>query len=74
MVRARWFPGFPMPGSPAEPNAWFRATLGALLERLAAGELTPVVAERIPLVDAVRAHQPLARGGHAGKTVLVAGT
>ena len=33
--------------------------------------IKPVVAERIPLVDAVRAHQLLERGGHAGKVVLV---
>lgn len=50
---------------------WAAATLGELLDALAAGELHPVVAERIPLAEAGRAHALLERGGHAGKVVLV---
>ncbi len=61
----------PLPGDPAKPNAWYRDTLSGLLQLLAAGKLRPIVAERIPLVDAARAHQLLERGGHAGKLVLV---
>ena len=53
-------------------NAWYRETLTELLELLAAGTIEPVVAERIPLVEAARAHELLERGGHAGKVVLVA--
>jgi NADPH:quinone reductase-like Zn-dependent oxidoreductase len=44
-----------------------------LLDSLAAGGITPVVAERFPLVEAARAHELLERGGYAGKVVLVAG-
>ena len=51
---------------------WYRATLAELLELLAAGELRPVVAARIPLTEASRAHELLERGGYAGKVVLVA--
>ncbi len=56
-----------------EDNAWYRETLTELLDSLAAGEIKPVVAERIPLVEAARAHELLERGGHAGKVVLVTG-
>ena len=52
-------------------NAWYRETLTVLLDSLAAGRIKPVVAERIPLVEAVRAHELLERGGYAGKEVLV---
>jgi NADPH2:quinone reductase len=33
----------------------------------------PVVAQRLPLAEARRAHEVLGRGGVTGKTVLVAG-
>jgi NADPH:quinone reductase-like Zn-dependent oxidoreductase len=52
-------------------NAWYRATLTELLALLAAGRIKPVVAERIPLAEAARAHELLERGGHAGKVILV---
>jgi NADPH:quinone reductase-like Zn-dependent oxidoreductase len=45
--------------------------LTELLDLLAAGEIKPAVAERIPLVEAARAHELLERGGYAGKMVLV---
>jgi NADPH2:quinone reductase len=45
--------------------------LTELLDLLAAGKIKPVVADRIPLVEAVRAHELLERGGYAGKVVLV---
>ncbi len=54
-------------------NARYRATLAELLAALAAGRLKPVVAERIPLAEAARAHEVLERGGYAGKVVLVVG-
>jgi NADPH:quinone reductase-like Zn-dependent oxidoreductase len=54
-------------------NAWYRETLSALLNHLARGELAPLVASRIPLAEASRAHELLERGGHAGKVVLVTG-
>jgi NADPH2:quinone reductase len=54
-----------------EDNAWYRATLTDLLDLLAEGRLQPVVAARIPLVGARRAHELLERGGYAGKVVLI---
>jgi NADPH:quinone reductase-like Zn-dependent oxidoreductase len=55
----------------SKDNAWYRATLTELLDLLAAGKIKPVVAERIPLAEAARAHELLERGGYAGKVVLV---
>ncbi len=52
-------------------NAWYRETLAQLLDWLAAGKISPVVAMRIPLAEAARAHALLERGGYAGKVVLV---
>jgi NADPH2:quinone reductase len=54
-------------------NEWYRQTLTELLDSLAAGRIKPVVAERVPLVDAARAHEILERSGHTGKVVLVTG-
>ena len=55
----------------AEDNAWYRETLAKLLDLLAAGKVKPVVAERIPLTEAARAHELLERGRYAGKVILV---
>jgi NADPH:quinone reductase-like Zn-dependent oxidoreductase len=52
-------------------HARYRATLTSLLDHLAAGKLRPVVAERLPLGRAARAHEMVERGGHRGKVVLV---
>jgi NADPH:quinone reductase-like Zn-dependent oxidoreductase len=52
-------------------DGWYHETLTELLDSLAAGRLKPVVAERIPLIEAVHAHELLERGGYAGKVVLV---
>ena len=51
-----------------------RESLLALFALLEAGKIKPVVTERVPLTEAVRAHELLERGGHAGKVVLVANT
>lgn len=59
--------------TPNAGKAWNRETLTALLDSLAAGNIKPMVAERIPLAEAARAHELLERGGHAGKVVLVSG-
>jgi NADPH:quinone reductase-like Zn-dependent oxidoreductase len=61
----------PMPPNSSKPIDWYRETLGLLLDHLARGEIRPTVAARVPLVEAVAAHQLLERGGHAGKVVLV---
>lgn len=52
-------------------NAWYQKTLMELLDLLAEGKIKPIVAERIPLAEAARAHELLERGGYAGKVVLV---
>jgi NADPH2:quinone reductase len=57
----------------SKDNAWYRATLAELLDLLAAGEIKPLVAERLPLVEAARAHEILECGGYAGRVVLVTG-
>lgn len=54
-------------------NAWYRRTLAELLDYLAAGKIAPVIAERIPLAEAARAHELIERGGYSGKVVLVTG-
>jgi NADPH:quinone reductase len=61
----------PMPPNGAEPNAWYRETLAVLFDYLARGKIHPIVADRIPLLEAARAHELLERGGYAGKVVLV---
>ena len=55
----------------SKDNAGYRETLAELLDLLAAGKLKPVVAARIPLAEAARAHELLERGGYAGKVVLM---
>jgi NADPH:quinone reductase-like Zn-dependent oxidoreductase len=53
-------------------KASYRETLSKLLDLLAEGRIKPVVADRIPLIDAAREHERLERGGYAGRIVLVA--
>ena len=52
---------------------WYRETLTEFLDLLAEGKINPVVAERIPLLEAAHAHELMERGGYAGKVVLVTG-
>ena len=59
---------------PFEHHDWYRDTLSELLELGATGGLEPVIAERIPLTEARRAHELLERGGYAGKVVLTTGS
>ncbi|MEJ2550455.1 MAG: zinc-binding dehydrogenase [Anaerolineales bacterium] len=54
-------------------NALYRQTLTDLLDLLVAGKIKPLIAARIPLAEAARAHELLERGGYAGKVVLVTG-
>lgn len=61
----------PLTSDIGKDHHWYRETLTELLNLLAAGRIKPVVAERIPLAEAARAHELLERGGHAGKVVLV---
>ena len=52
-------------------HGWYRATLTRLLDLLARGTIRPVVAERLPLAEARRAHELLEAGDIGGKIVLV---
>ncbi|HEX4981712.1 MAG TPA: medium chain dehydrogenase/reductase family protein [Ilumatobacteraceae bacterium] len=60
----------PVGGGPRYPD-WFREDFGALLELLRAGKIHPVVAERLPLTEARRAHEMLEQTAATGKLVLV---
>jgi NADPH2:quinone reductase len=50
---------------------WFREDFLALLELLRRGRIHPVVAERLPLIEARHAHELLGRTAAVGKLVLV---
>ena len=50
---------------------WFREDATALFKLLAERQIKPLVAERIPLVEARRAHENLGQGGITGKQVLI---
>jgi len=52
-------------------DQWYRTTLAHLLDLLATGQVKPLVADRVPMIEAARAHEILERGGHAGKVVLI---
>jgi len=51
--------------------AWFRHDLLTLLELLEQGKLKPLIAQRLPLQEARRAHEMLGEGGVLGKIVLL---
>jgi NADPH:quinone reductase-like Zn-dependent oxidoreductase len=57
-------------GGPRDP-AWFREDFRALLDLLREHKIHPVVAERLPLSDARRAHELLESSASTGKLVLV---
>jgi NADPH2:quinone reductase len=63
-------PALPVGGGPRNPE-WFREDFRALLELLRDGKIHPVVAERLPLSDARRAHELLQSSADKGKLVLV---
>ena len=60
----------PVGGGPRYPD-WFREDFLALLGLLRADKIHPVVAERLPLNEARRAHEMLERSAATGKLVLV---
>jgi NADPH:quinone reductase len=60
----------PVGGGPRDPD-WFREDFLALLELLRADKIHPVVAARLPLADARRAHELLEQSASVGKLVLV---
>ena len=57
-------------GEPRYPE-WFREDFATLLELLRADKIHPVVAERLPLTEARRAHELLEHSAATGKLVLV---
>src|SRR5512136_1298420 len=50
---------------------WFRQDLITLIDLLQQKKIKPLIAHRLPLVEARRAHELLAKGGVEGKIVLV---
>jgi NADPH:quinone reductase-like Zn-dependent oxidoreductase len=53
--------------------AWFREDLSTLFELLRQRKIEPLIAQRLPLAEARRAHELLGRGGLTGKIVLECG-
>jgi NADPH2:quinone reductase len=51
--------------------AWFRHDLLTLLDLLKQGKIKPLIAQRLPLEAARRAHEMLGDGGVLGKIVLL---
>jgi len=51
--------------------AWFRHDLLTLLDLLNQGKIKPLIAQRLPLEEARRAHEMLGEGGVLGKIVLL---
>ena len=51
--------------------AWFRHDLLTLLDLLKQGMIKPLIAARLPLEEARRAHEMLGQGGVLGKIVLL---
>jgi NADPH:quinone reductase len=51
--------------------AWFRDDLRTLLNLLKQGKIKPLIAQRLPLQEARRAHEMLGEGGVLGKIVLL---
>jgi NADPH:quinone reductase-like Zn-dependent oxidoreductase len=51
--------------------AWFRHDLVTLLDLLKQGRIKPLIAQRLPLEEARRAHEMLGEGGVFGKIVLL---
>jgi NADPH2:quinone reductase len=51
--------------------AWFRQDLIALFDLLRQQKITPLIAQRFPLVEATHAHEVLGKGNVIGKIVLV---
>jgi NADPH:quinone reductase-like Zn-dependent oxidoreductase len=61
------------PGLAVKENAWYRETLATLFNLLAEGKLEPVVGKRLPLAEAVRAHELMEQAAVSGKIVLICG-
>lgn len=62
----------PVGGGPRDPH-WYRQDFCALLELLRTHKIHPVIAKRLPLTEARRAHEMLEQFASLGKLVLVPG-
>src|SRR5262249_4279176 len=51
--------------------AWFRQDVSTLFALLQQQKIKPLIAQRLPLVEARHAHELLGKGGVTGKIVLV---
>jgi NADPH2:quinone reductase len=61
----------PLMGDLGKESGWCVETLAELLGLLKDRCIAPVVAERVPLLDAARAHEIMEAGAYGGKIVLV---
>jgi NADPH:quinone reductase-like Zn-dependent oxidoreductase len=66
---AQWRAGA-VGGEPRDPE-WFREDFATLIGLLREGKIHPVIAERLPLSEARRAHELLESSASKGKLVLV---
>jgi NADPH:quinone reductase-like Zn-dependent oxidoreductase len=57
-------------GGPRDPD-WYREDFLALVQLLREHKIHPVIAERLPLAQASRAHDLLEQSASVGKLVLV---
>lgn len=55
----------------AQHPDWFRADLTELFGLLANGQIAPVIAQRLPLTEAIRAHRLVEQAEVLGKIVLI---
>jgi NADPH:quinone reductase-like Zn-dependent oxidoreductase len=74
--RRQWFPtsgraGALLVGGGPRNAEWYRQDFLALLKLLREDKIHPVIARRLPLADAHRAHELLAESASVGKLVLV---
>jgi NADPH:quinone reductase-like Zn-dependent oxidoreductase len=58
-------------GGVPRDSSWLREDFAVLLDLLRKGKIHPVVAERLPLGQARRAHELLERSASRGELVLV---
>lgn len=61
----------PLVGGGPRNAVWFREDFGTLLALLRAGKIQPIIAKRMPLAEARRAHELLGSSAAKGKLVLV---
>ena len=54
----------------AHPD-WYHKDLAMLIDLLAQGKIKPIIASRIPLVEAARAHELIEASAVSGKIVLI---